>query len=110
MNGMRRALGILLVIAGPVIVAIGYRNTPSASACAMANNIARELGESATCSATPSALYFAAGAVLLIAGCWSSSRSGAGPSRTTRQLATSSGVTADDRCKPGGGYVAIRRG
>jgi hypothetical protein len=68
MNGMRRALGILLVIAGPVIVAIGYRNTPSASACAMANNIARELGESATCSATPSALYFAAGAVLLIAG------------------------------------------
>jgi len=68
MNGMRRALGILLVVAGPAIVAIGYRNTPSASTCATVNGIARELGQPATCSTTPSALYFAAGALVLIAG------------------------------------------
>jgi hypothetical protein len=65
---MRRALGILLIIAGPVIVGIGYSTAPSASSCATANNIAFELGEPATCSPTPSVLYFAVGAVLLIAG------------------------------------------
>lgn len=65
---MRRVLGILLIIAGPVIVTVGYLAAPSASSCATANNIAFELGESATCSSTPSMLYFAAGAVLLVAG------------------------------------------
>jgi hypothetical protein len=56
MNGMRRALEILLVIAGPVVVAVGYRNTPSASACAMVNGIALDLGQPARCSTTSSAL------------------------------------------------------
>lgn len=65
---MRRVLGILLVIAGPVIVGIGYLTAPSASSCTAANNIAFELGQPATCSTTPSVLYFAAGAVLLVAG------------------------------------------
>ena len=68
MNGMRRALGILLVIAGPVIVVAGYLRVPSASKCAADNGIALDLGKSATCSTTPSPLYFVAGAVLLIAG------------------------------------------
>jgi hypothetical protein len=65
---MRRAIGILLIIAGPVIVGIGYLTAPSASSCATANNIAFELGRPETCSSAPSALYFAAGAVLLVAG------------------------------------------
>lgn len=65
---MRRVLGILLVIAGPVVVGVGYLTAPSASSCTMANNIAFELVQPQTCSAIPSALYFAAGAVLLVAG------------------------------------------
>jgi hypothetical protein len=68
MRKLRRVLGILLIIAGPVIVGLGYLTAPSASSCTMANNIAFELGEPATCSTTPSALYFVAGAVLLVAG------------------------------------------
>ena len=44
MNGMRRALGILLVIAGPVIVVAGYLRVPSASTCAADNGIALEIG------------------------------------------------------------------
>jgi hypothetical protein len=65
---MRRTLGILLVIAGPVVVAIGYLKAPSASACTMANGLANDLGQPATCSTTPPAAYFAVGGVLLIAG------------------------------------------
>ena len=65
---MRRVLGILLVIAGPVIVGAGYLTAPSASSCTAANSIAFELGQPATCSTTPSVLYFAAGGVLLVAG------------------------------------------
>ena len=65
---MRRAIGILLIIAGPVIVAVGYLTAPSASTCAAANNIAFELGQPATCSTTPSVFYFAMGAALLAAG------------------------------------------
>jgi hypothetical protein len=68
MNGMRYPLGILLAIAGPVVVGVGYLKAPSASACAAANSLALDLGQPATCSTTPSALYFVAGAVLLIAG------------------------------------------
>lgn len=68
MRKLRRVLGILLITAGPVIVGVGYLTAPSASSCAAANNIAFELGQPATCSTTPSALYFAAGAVLLAAG------------------------------------------
>jgi len=65
---LRRVLGILLIIAGPVIVGLDYLTAPSASSCTAANSIAFELGEPATCSTTPSALYFVAGAVLLLAG------------------------------------------
>jgi hypothetical protein len=68
MSKLRRVLGILLIIAGPVIVGLGYLTAPSASSCTVANNIAFELGQPATCSTTPSALYFIAGAVLLVAG------------------------------------------
>ena len=65
---MRRALGILLIVAGPAMVVIGYLIAPSASSCAAANSIAFELGQPATCSTTPSVAYFAVGAVLLVAG------------------------------------------
>jgi hypothetical protein len=65
---MRYPLGILLAIAGPVVVGVGYLKAPSASACTAANAIALDLGQPATCSTTPSPLYFVAGAVLLIAG------------------------------------------
>jgi hypothetical protein len=65
---LRRVLGILLIIAGPAIVGVGYLTVPSASSCTAANNIAFELGQPATCSTTPSALYFVAAAVLLVGG------------------------------------------
>jgi PAB1-binding protein PBP1 len=68
MRKLRRVLGILLVIAGPVVAGVGYLTAPSASSCTMANSIAFELGQPETCSPTPSALYFAAGAVLLVVG------------------------------------------
>jgi hypothetical protein len=68
MNGMRRALGILLIIAGPFVVALGYLTAPSASACAAANKISLDLGQPSSCATSPSMLYFAGGVVLLIAG------------------------------------------
>jgi hypothetical protein len=69
MSGMRRrALGVLLIIAAPVAVAIGYVNAPSASACSRINDLNQALGEGPTCSTAPSAAYFVAGALLMIAG------------------------------------------
>ena len=65
---LRRVLGILLIIAGPAIAGVGYLTAPWASSCTAANNIAFELGQPATCSTTPSALYFVAAAVLLVGG------------------------------------------
>ena len=68
MNGMRVVTGILLMIAGPVIVWIGYLRAPAASACARINSINLDLGKPASCSTTPSLLWFAVGAVFLVAG------------------------------------------
>jgi hypothetical protein len=69
MSGMgRRALGILLIVAAPVAVAVGYSNAPSASACSRINDLNQALGTGPTCSTAPSAAYFAAGALLVIAG------------------------------------------
>jgi hypothetical protein len=69
MSGMRRrALGVLLIIAAPVAVAIGYVNAPSASACSRINDLNQALGEGPTCSTAPSVPYFVAGALLVIAG------------------------------------------
>jgi hypothetical protein len=46
MTGMRRrALGVLLIIAAPVAIAIGYVNAPSASACSRINDLNQALGE-----------------------------------------------------------------
>ena len=51
MTGMRRrAVGILLIIAAPAAVAIGYANAPSASACSRINDLNQALGEDPTCS------------------------------------------------------------
>jgi hypothetical protein len=78
MTGMRRrALGVLLIIAAPVAVAIGYVNAPSASACSRINDLNQALGEGPTCSTAPSAAYFAAAAMLLIAASSQSSPGGA---------------------------------
>lgn len=65
---MRLVSGILLMIAGPVVVGIGYLRAPAASACATVNSIDLDLGKPASCSTTPSLLWFAAGAVLFVAG------------------------------------------
>jgi hypothetical protein len=64
---MRLVSGILLMIAGPVVIAIGYLRVPAASACATVNGIDLDLGKPASCSTTPSLPWFAAGAVLLVA-------------------------------------------
>jgi hypothetical protein len=69
MNEMRRrAFGILLIIAAAGTVAFGYGNAPDANTCSTDNNLDRALGMPATCSTTPSAMYFVACAILLIAG------------------------------------------
>jgi hypothetical protein len=69
MNSLRRrALGILLIIAAAAVVAVGYGTAPSTAACAAANNLALELGNPATCSATPPLAYFVGALILLIAG------------------------------------------
>ena len=69
MTGIRRrVLGIVLIVAGPATVAVGYASAPSASACARINDFNQALGEGPTCSTTPSAAYLWLGAVLLIAG------------------------------------------
>ena len=69
MSGMRRrALGIVVIIAAPVAIAVGYANAPSASACSRINDLNRALGAAATCSTAPSMAYFVAAALLVIAG------------------------------------------
>jgi hypothetical protein len=69
MSGMRRrALGVLLIIAAPAAVAVGYANAPSASACSRINDLNRALGAAPTCSTAPSMAYFAVAALLVIAG------------------------------------------
>jgi hypothetical protein len=69
MSGMRRrAVGVLLIIAAPVAVAVGHVNAPSASACSRINDLNQALGEGPTCSTAPSVAYFAASALLVIAG------------------------------------------
>ena len=69
MTGMRRrAVGILLIIAAPAAVAVGYANAPSASACSRINDLNQALGEGPTCSTAPSMAYFVAAALLVIAG------------------------------------------
>jgi hypothetical protein len=64
----RRVLGVLLIIAAAATVAIGYANAPSASTCSTTNSLDRALGQGATCSTSPSAVYFVAAAVLVVAG------------------------------------------
>jgi hypothetical protein len=64
----RRALGILLIIAAGAVMAAGYGTAPSAAACTAANNLALELGNPATCAATPPVAYFIGALVLLLAG------------------------------------------
>jgi hypothetical protein len=69
MSGMpRRVIGVLLIIAAPVAVAIGYASAPAASTCARINDFNQALGEGPTCSTTPLAFYFVAGGLLVIAG------------------------------------------
>jgi len=69
MNRMRRrVLGVLFIIAAPATIAIGYANAPSASTCNRINSFNQDLGYGATCSTTPPFGYFAAGALLVIAG------------------------------------------
>jgi hypothetical protein len=68
MGGMRRALGVLLIIAAPVAVAIGYMNAPSASTCSRINDLNQALGAGPTCSTAPPVVYYWFAAVLLIAG------------------------------------------
>jgi hypothetical protein len=49
MTGMRRrVLGVLLIIAAPVAIAIGYANAPSATACSRINDLNQALGEGPT--------------------------------------------------------------
>jgi hypothetical protein len=69
MTGMRRrVLGIVLIVAAPAAVIVGYLNAPSASSCARINDLNRALGAEPTCSTAPSAAYFVAGALLVLAG------------------------------------------
>jgi hypothetical protein len=58
----RRVLGVLLIVAAPAAVAVGYANAPAASACDRINDYDQALGLGPTCSTAPSAVYFWAGA------------------------------------------------
>jgi hypothetical protein len=55
---MRRALGILLILAGPAVVAVRYLTAPSPATCALANKISIDLGRPGFL------LHFAVGPVL----------------------------------------------
>jgi hypothetical protein len=69
MSGMRRrVLGVLLIVAAPAAVAVGYANAPAASTCDRINDFNRALGLGPTCSTAPSVAYFWAGGLLVIAG------------------------------------------
>jgi hypothetical protein len=65
---MRRFLGMLAVLAGIVVIVVGYTNVPDAHTCQVINNINTSLGSSASCSSTPAAGYFAVAAVLVLGG------------------------------------------
>ena len=59
----RRVLGILLLVAAPLVLAWGYSSVPSAQACSTINSI-----DPGSCSTTPSAGYWIFAAVLAVAG------------------------------------------
>lgn len=65
---MRRALGILLLIAGFAVIATAYLTAPSPSACNAKNVMSLELGQPPSCSTTPPPIYFIAAATLLLLG------------------------------------------
>jgi len=64
----RRILGILLLIAAPVIILVAYGNLPTASACNTINQAYIQLGEPPSCPSVPSPSYFAAAGLCLVAG------------------------------------------
>jgi hypothetical protein len=68
MSGVRLGFGLLLIIAAPIVIAAGYANKPSASACSYINQVNTSLGNPATCSTTPGTGYFVAAAILGAAG------------------------------------------
>jgi hypothetical protein len=52
-----------VIIARPFVVAVGYLTAPSGSACAFANKISLDLGESPSCATSPATPYFVAAAI-----------------------------------------------
>jgi H+/Cl- antiporter ClcA len=68
MNRNRKAFGILLVIAAPVIVVIGYANKPSAQVCQTINQINANLGNPGSCSSSPSTGWWVFAAVVFALG------------------------------------------
>jgi hypothetical protein len=68
MGVIRRIFGILMLIAAPIVIAVGYANVPSADTCNYINSQNQQLGEPATCSSTPAAGYFVVAGILAVAG------------------------------------------
>jgi Protein of unknown function (DUF2510) len=64
----RRIVGILLLIAAPVIIVAGYGTLPSANVCNTINQINTQLGEPATCSTVPAPGYFVAAGLCVVVG------------------------------------------
>jgi hypothetical protein len=60
--------GVLLIVAAPATIAVGYANAPSASACSRINDLSEGMGLGPTCATTPPVGYFVAAGLLLLAG------------------------------------------
>jgi hypothetical protein len=78
MTRRRRFLGILMAIAAPVVILMGYSNVPGASACNTINSIQANLGQAVTCSTTPALGYFVVAGILLVGGLLVLARGGCG--------------------------------
>lgn len=62
----RRIFGILLLVAAPIIILLGYGSAPDAGTCDTINQINTQAGLPATCSSVPSPGYFVAACLCVV--------------------------------------------
>jgi hypothetical protein len=68
MSDLRRFIGAVLLVAGPVVVLYAYGGLPSASTCEVSSTVQRQVGGQQWCPTHPAVGYWIAAALLALAG------------------------------------------
>jgi hypothetical protein len=67
-RGRRIFFGILLMIAAPAIILVGYGTVPDSAVCFIVNQGNAKLGQPPSCSSVPSLGYFVVTVICFVAG------------------------------------------